>query len=250
MTWISGIFKKNKKLPPFDLASIGADMHSHLIPSIDDGAQSMDESIGMINKFKELGFKKIITTPHVMSDYYKNTPEIILGGIEKVKKELESLKIPVEINAAAEYYVDEFLLDKIKSNNILSFGNTKKYVLFEFSFTSEPLEKNNVIFQFLQSGYTPVLAHFERYMFFFSKPIEKAQDLKQRGVKIQVNLLSLTGHYGKKIQEQAEILIDNKLVDFVGTDCHRMEHLETLEQNLHLPYFHKLNELDLLNREL
>ncbi|MEX2485598.1 MAG: CpsB/CapC family capsule biosynthesis tyrosine phosphatase, partial [Brumimicrobium sp.] len=231
---------------PYDLSDLKVDMHSHLIPGIDDGSQSMDQTIGMLLRFVELGYKKVITTPHIMQDHYPNTPDVILSGLETVKLEIEKHKIPIEIEAAAEYYFDEFLLKKIETDKLLTFGDN--YVLFEFSFVSEPHNIDQLIFDFKTHNYKPVLAHFERYMYFLEDGLAKAENLKDKGVKIQMNLNSLTGHYGKPIQKQAELLIDNKLVDFVGTDCHRSEHLDILEKNLKNPYFHKLESLNLLNR--
>ena len=247
MKWVKSLFG-NKSLPPFDLSKIGADMHSHLIPGIDDGAQNMEESIGMLLKLSELGYKKVITTPHIMTDTYKNNPKIILKGLENVRAEIKKLNIPITIDAAAEYFNDEFLMEKVENKELMTFGDN--YVLFEFSFSSVPTNKNELIFAFINNGYTPVLAHFERYLYFAEQGIKIVEELKGRGAKIQLNLNSLSGHYGKVVKKQAEMLIDNKLVDFVGTDCHRMDHLHLLELGLTNPYFHKLADLKLLNHQL
>ncbi|MGB0915851.1 MAG: CpsB/CapC family capsule biosynthesis tyrosine phosphatase, partial [Crocinitomicaceae bacterium] len=98
--------KKEESFPDLDLSMFKVDMHSHLIPGIDDGAKTMDHSIAMLAKFESLGYKKVITTPHIMSDYFRNTPDIILGGLENVRKELKKLKLEIEIDAAAESYFD------------------------------------------------------------------------------------------------------------------------------------------------
>lgn len=246
-----GIFKGifgRKSTDPFDLSVLQADMHSHLIPEIDDGSQSMDETIGMLLRFVDLGYKKVITTPHVMSDYYKNTPEIILSGLQNVKEEVKKLNIPIEIEAAAEYFYDEFLIDRVNNKELLTFGDN--YVLFEFSFSAAPNNMYDLIFAMLQNDYKPVLAHYERYLYFAEGGVKKVEDLKNRGVLIQMNLNSLSGHYGKMVKKQAEMLIDNELVDFVGTDCHRMEHLNLLTSALHMEYFHKIKQLKLLNSTL
>lgn len=248
MGLFKSLFQSKKNNTPFDLSDLKVDVHSHLIPGIDDGSQSMEESIGMLLKFVDLGYKKVITTPHIMQDHYPNNPEIIKEGLEKVREEIKKLNIPISIEAAAEYYFDEFLFDKIKNNDILTFGES--YVLFEFSFVSIPHNVDQLIFDFKTNNYTPILAHYERYPYLFEKGPEYVQHLKDKGLKIQLNLNSLTGHYGKAIQKQAEMLIDNKLVDLVGTDCHRIEHLKILESNLKGDYFHKLSDLDLLNRRL
>ena len=223
-------------------------MHSHLIPGIDDGSQSMDETIAMLAKFESLGYKKVITTPHIMSDFYRNTPEIILGGLAEVQQTAKDLNLKIEIEAAAEYYFDETLLEKLEKNEkLLTFGDN--YLLFEFSFHVEPPQIETLFFELLSKGYKPVLAHFERYMFLLESP-EKATEWRKQGIYIQMNFNSLGGHYGPEVQKQAEWLVDNQQIDFVATDCHRMDHLMILENNLVNPYFHKLLELDLKNGEL
>ena len=241
---LSKLFKKKNPLEPIDLSKIAVDMHSHLIPGIDDGSKSMDESIAMLAKFQHLGYKKVITTPHVMYDYYRNTPEIILSGLEQVRETASKLGLDIEIEAAAEYYFDDYFLDLIAKKDLLSFGDN--CVLVEFAFQGKPMYENEMFFELLNAGYKPILAHFERYTAFHGN-WAKAQEYRDRGVAIQMNLNSLTGHYGPEVKKQAEKLIDEQLVDFVGSDCHRIQHLLTLEEHLNLPYMHKLMDLKLRN---
>jgi tyrosine-protein phosphatase YwqE len=111
------VFQKKEILAPADLALLGTDIHSHLIPAVDDGSKSLEDSINMIRSFQEMGYKKIITTPHVMSDFYKNTPETILGGLSDVRAELKSQNIDIELEAAAEYYLDEVLEPQVKEGS-------------------------------------------------------------------------------------------------------------------------------------
>ncbi len=247
MNWIKSLFRKQPD-EPYGLSDIGVDMHSHLIPGIDDGSQSIEETLGMLVRFESLGYKHLITTPHVMQDHYKNTSTIILEGLEKVREAIRKHQLTITIDAAAEYYCDEFFIDRIQNNELLTFGN--HYVLFEFSFSAKPRLVNEAIFALKNNGYQPVLAHFERYAFYLENGQKEVEDLKNRGVFIQMNLNSLTGHYGKAIRNQARMLVDNGYVDFVGSDCHRMEHLDILESNLRDPYFHQLKDLKLLNRSL
>ena len=242
-----GLLSFLKKTTKADLSILKTDMHSHLIPGIDDGSKSMNHTIGMLRKFKELGFEKIITTPHIMSDYYKNTPEIILAGLKEVREELKRIGLYIEIEAAAEYYFDEQLFDKIKNKELITFNGN--HVLFEYSFSQEPQQINELIFTFQTNGYQPVLAHFERYPYYHGK-FDVVEELRAKGVLIQLNLNSLTGHYGAGIKKQARELIDRGLVDFAGSDCHRIEHLHILEANLADKYFHKLLELPLHNQKL
>lgn len=240
--------KKQPQLEPFDLSIFGVDMHSHLIPGIDDGSKSMDQTIAMLAKFKSLGFKKVITTPHIMSDYFRNTPEIILGGLEKVKAELKQLNLEIELEAAAEYYYDETLMSKLKNKEeLLTFGDN--YLLFEFSFHAKPPQIEALFFEMITQNYKPVLAHFERYVFLHGS-VEKAKEWRSKGINIQLNYNSLFGHYGPEVQKQAQALVNSGEVDFVATDCHRIDHLMILEKNLNSSYLHKLGELNLKNSSL
>lgn len=246
---LSGIFKgKKAPLPPIDLADILVDMHSHLIPGIDDGSKSMDETIAMLAKFESLGYKKIITTPHVMSDYFRNTPEIILSGLEEVRATAKQLNLTIQIEAAAEYYYDESLMDRLRNKEqLLTFGDN--YILFEFSFHSEPSYLDELFFQFITQGYQPILAHVERYAYLFGD-LERPKMWREKGINLQLNLNSLSGHYGSEVQKQAQNLVDAGLIDFVGSDCHRIEHLMTIEASRVLPYYHRILSLPLKNKEL
>ena len=243
----SNLFKKKEVLPPFDLGRFKSDMHSHLIPGIDDGAQDMDQTIAMLAKFESLGYKKVVTTPHIMTDSFPNNPEIILSGLEKVKNEIKKVGIEIEIEAAAEYYFDETLMPKIKNKELLTFGDN--YVLVEFAFHSPPQFLDQLFFELKTHGYRPVIAHFERYLYYLGK-IDKAEKWRSEGINIQINLNSLFGQYGPEVQKQTEKLIDEGQFDFVGTDCHRIEHLMILEKNLSSPYLHKIGKYLIKNMVL
>ena len=247
MSIFGNLFKKKEVLPPFDLGRIKVDMHSHLIPGIDDGSQNMDQTIAMLAKFESLGYKKVVTTPHVMMDSFPNDRENILSGLEEVRKEIKKVGIPIEIEAAAEYYFDETLMPKIKNKQLLTFGDN--YVLIEFAFHSPPQYFDQLFFELKTNGYRPVIAHFERYLYYLGK-IDTAKEWRSAGINIQINLNSLVGQYGPEVKKQAEKLIDEGQFDFVGTDCHRIEHLMLLEDNLSLPYIHKIGNYLVKNRVL
>ncbi len=241
--WFS---KKDVYLDPKDFSVLHTDMHSHLIPSIDDGSQCLDESLELILALNNLGFSKIITTPHTMSDFYKNTPEIINDGKEEVKKELKRLNINVEFEASSEYYVDYDFQQKINSGEFLTFGS--KYILIEFPFIDNPKNIDEIIFQLQLSGYNVVLAHPERYMYFNLKDYKKFTD---KGVFLQLNLLSITGYYSPEIKEKSKQLIENDLVSFVGTDCHNIRHAQKLKECFTNPLWHQLSKSEkLLNNTL
>lgn len=240
--------KEEVSFPPFDLSKLKVDMHSHLIPGIDDGAKTMDESIAMLAKFENLGFQKVITTPHIMGDFYKNTPEIILSGKEKVNEVAKQLGLAVELEAAAEYYFDDSFMKRLKAKEqLLTFSGNR--VLFEFSMHAKPERLDALFFEMLTNGYQPVLAHFERYNYYHGS-VEKAIEFREKGIEVQMNINSLTGHYGPMIKKQAVELLREKAVDFVASDCHRIDHLMIMERNLTSEEFNMLNSVTLKNHTL
>jgi len=249
MGLLSNIFgKKKAALPAADLSILGVDVHSHLIPGIDDGAQTIEDSIELLQSFIQLGYKKVITTPHVMSDFYKNTPEIILSGLEKVRVAIKERGLAIEIDAAAEYNLDADFEPLIQQKNLLTFGDN--YVLFELPFFQEPPMLNDIIWKLKSQGYQPVLAHAERYNF-WHKTYDKIEEIRDRGVAIQLNINSLTGHYGPDVKKVGEWMVDQNLVDLVGSDCHNMNHIGLLNQACHLPYVHKIIAQEkLINKQL
>ncbi len=249
MGLLSNIFgKKKAALPAADLSILGVDVHSHLIPGIDDGAQTIEDSIELLQSFIQLGYKKVITTPHVMSDFYKNTPEIILSGLEKVRAAIKERGLAIEIDAAAEYNLDADFEPMIQQKKLLTFGDN--YVLFELPFFQEPPMLNDIIWKLKSQGYQPVLAHAERYNF-WHKSYDKIEEIRDRGVAIQLNINSLTGHYGPDVKKVGEWMVDQNLVDLVGSDCHNMNHIGLLNQARHLPYVHKIIAQEkLINKQL
>ncbi|MEO9534269.1 MAG: CpsB/CapC family capsule biosynthesis tyrosine phosphatase [Crocinitomicaceae bacterium] len=248
MGFLSKLFKKTPKLDPYDFSLLGTDLHSHLIPGIDDGSKNIDESLIMLKKFSELGFKKVITTPHIMIDFYKNNPETILGGLEKVRKAIKDVGINIEIEAAAEYYLDGHFEELIAKKELLTFGDN--YVLFELSFSNEPPRVKDAIFNMITSGYKPILAHVERYPFYHNA-WDTIEDFSNRGCLLQLNTNSLSGQYGPAVKKMAESLIDKDMIDVIGSDCHHLGHLELMDQMRTNPYLHKIaNKPTLLNKQL
>jgi protein-tyrosine phosphatase len=223
-----------------------ADMHSHLIPGIDDGVKSHEQALVTIQKLMDLGYEKFVTTPHIMSDTYPNTPEKIRGGLSSLNDFLRSRNVDVEVTAAAEYYLDEYTMRIIGGQEpLMTFGN--KYLLFETNYLSEPFILKEFIFSATSKGYKPVLAHPERYQYM---TIEKAQDLVDRGVLLQLNLLSLSGFYMKPVQRLAEKLVENKMISFIGSDCHNELQAGALEKAIRTKAFKKAIDLPLLNPSL
>ncbi len=240
------IFKK-KEAPLAGYHELVVDMHSHLIPGIDDGAKSIDDSLSLIKELHALGFKKLITTPHIMSDYFRNTPEIILAGLAQVREAVKEADIDVEVEAAAEYYIDDGFVKKMETEKLLTFGDN--YLLFEISYINCPDNIEEIIFRMMVLGYKPVMAHPERYPFWYTN-FQQYQKFRDHGVILQVNTNSLSGYYGYEARKTAEKLIEHELVDLLGTDCHHLKHVEGLKRGLKEKSLKKLMGTNLLNKRL
>lgn len=222
-------FLKKKEIPldevfPNDFV----DIHSHLLPGIDDGAKNLDHSIELISKMYSYGIKNFITTPHVLGDLYPNSSETILNKAQEVKAELINRGMnDIQFRAAAEYMMDEKFVERLKNDNILTLKDN--FVLVEMSYFNAPYNLYDILFEIQLKGYKPVLAHPERYNF-YHQDFQNYYKLKKAGCLFQLNLLSLTEQYGKGVQKTAQKLIKENLYDFVGTDTHHMNHLKLLKK--------------------
>ena len=242
---IGSIFSKKKS---FEGLLSTTDLHSHLLPGIDDGVQSIEESLEVIKGFVNLGFKKLVTTPHVMHDFYRNDATIILSKLEEVRTAVSKESLVIEIEAAAEYYLDEYFLSQINSkSNLLTFGDN--YVLFELSFMTKPLTIKEAVFSMQTNGYKPVLAHAERYLYYHDS-IKDLQELANNGVLLQLNLLSLSGYYSKAVKKMANKLIDLGIISFIGSDCHNPKQLISVAEVLNSAVMNPLKDQKLLNNYL
>jgi len=239
----SKLFNSFKKIDPKVPDFYTTDLHSHLIPGIDDGSKSMEQSIEMIKSLKKLGFKKLITTPHIMSHRFPNDRDIILSGLDALQEELIKQDIDMPMQAASEYYYDEHFIELIRKKELLTFGDN--HVLFELSYTTPVFGIEQTIYEILKAGYKPILAHPERYTYFASSP-EKYHKLREAGLKFQINVNSTDDFYGKKTKVAVKYLIDNGLVDFVGSDTHRPNYVEALEKSINSKIFKSIEEKNII----
>lgn len=214
----------HKKIYLIDLLEGLTDFHNHLLPGIDDGAKNWEDSIAMIKKFGEFGVTSFVCTPHVMGDYYPNTPEIIKVALDTVKKKLD---FEIQITAAAEYMMDQHLINIMDEQELLKITDNK--VLVEMSYFQQPINLNDILFKLQNKKYQPILAHPERYAYFHNPNLEHYKDLTSRGCSFQLNMLSLSTHYGTGIQKFAFKLLEEGLIDYIGSDTHRIDHLVKLE---------------------
>lgn len=231
-------FKKRNTLLHPDFFPIKTDMHSHILPSLDDGSPDLETSIQLIKGLMDLGVTKSIATPHIIDDLYRNNPTTINNALQLLKTELLNQGIAFELSAAAEYMIDSYFLQLIKNKEPL-LTITDNQILTEFSYASSPDDPFRICFEIIMAGYKPILAHPERYHY-FNKDLKIYSRLSEQGFLFQVNLLSFTGYYGKDVANAAKYLVENNLVSYLGTDLHHVRHLETLSNPRNRNLFHQL----------
>ncbi|MFP5439555.1 MAG: tyrosine-protein phosphatase [Bacteroidia bacterium] len=216
------IFSKKSKTTLASLIPKGyVDIHSHLLPGIDDGAKDEADSLALINTLRGYGFSQFVTTPHVLTGVWNNTRDGILAYEEKHKEYLKIQGVAEPFKAAAEYLIDDVFLKRIQDEPLLTIKD--KYVLVEMSYLNAPMQLYDAIYQLQLEGYQPILAHPERYLFYHHNQ-EEYKKLKRAGCKLQVNLLSVTGYYGKHVSDVAQKLLDEGMIDFAGSDAHHERH--------------------------
>ncbi|MCC3157823.1 capsular biosynthesis protein [Hymenobacter sp. 15J16-1T3B] len=244
------LFGRSAAVVPASLAGLGTDMHSHLLPGLDDGAETVEQSLELLRLMQTLGYRKLVMTPHIMGDFYRNTPEGVRGALAQLQHAATAAGIDVELHCAAEYYLDEFFMRRLETGEeLLSFGGDKRYLLFETSYINEPFNLQEAVFGLKAAGYQPVLAHPERYTYLYGR-FPELEKIRENGALLQVNLNSLVGYYSSGAKRVAEKLIDAGLVDFAGTDAHNLKHMSSLDRVLSSEYLPKLLQLPLRNAEL
>ncbi|NUM32618.1 MAG: capsular biosynthesis protein [Bacteroidetes bacterium] len=241
-------FKKNKKTLTIDEnLKIFVDFHSHLLPGIDDGCATLDESVENILELQSQGIKKIITTPHIFSEAYPNTPEIINEKLELLKSVLAEKKIEIEITAAAEYYLDEWFCKNYKNLKLLTIK--ENHLLVETNYMEKPYFMEQILFDLQLDGYKIILAHPERYNYLLNdfRQFDKFFDT---GILFQCNLLSFTGYYSPQIKKAALHLLKNKMIHLVGSDIHKLRHTKAISAFKKTNEYSELLNLGLMNNEL
>lgn len=218
-----------KKIYLRDLLEDLVDIHNHILPGIDDGAPTVEDSLELLKKMRQLGYKRFICTPHVMNDYYPNTPQIINAALSKLRETVagDAGLADIEFKAAAEYMMDQSFMELLEKEALLPLKD--KFVLVEMSYFQAPINLKEILFKIQTHGYRPVLAHPERYAFYHRKDLKKYEEIKDRGCLMQVNALSLSSHYGTNMQHTAFNLLEAGMIDLIGSDTHRLQHLEKLE---------------------
>ncbi len=242
--------KRKKNGPVITNLPVTTDIHSHILPGIDDGAPDIETALNLVKGIYDLGIRKTVATPHVISDLYRNTPATINAALKQLQDACAVAKIDISISAAAEYMLDDFFLQQLRDSIPLLTIN-KNIILTEQSYASSTDNLHQIAFEIITAGYRPIMAHPERYHFYHQN-YDTYKRLKDMGFLLQVNLLSLTGYYGKPVAKAAKYIIANDLADLVGTDLHHERHLEMLQHKNSLRIFndllgsHKYNNLDII----
>lgn len=240
------IFRSKESFRIGDVLKV--DMHSHILPGIDDGAANVQDSLQLIDGLIGLGYKKLIATPHIMSDHHPNTPQTISRAKALLQQTLDEKGYEIPISYAAEYMLDENFLNLVESGELLTLGS--RCILVETMFYDAPPNLANILFELQTRELKPILAHPERYHY-LDKKLSKLDIWKDRNCFFQPNALSFTGYYGRQEQENALRLLDAGMVDFIGTDMHHTRHLKNC-QRMELPakVVRKLERIEFKNWQL
>lgn len=232
------LFKSKPKLAEL-IPSGYVDIHSHILPGIDDGAQKIKDSKFLLESMIDFGFSKVITTPHTMKNVWDNTTSSIGDAYNLVHNELPELSKQVSLQFASEYFLDENLIRLAQQEKLLSLKDN--FILIEMSYLNAPIQLYDFLFELQLKGYQLVLAHPERYNYFHSNKKEY-QKLKKAGCLFQLNLLSTVGYYGKNVAEIADYLLKENLYDFVGSDIHHKNHVAAFQNKVMIKNYQILEE--------
>lgn len=244
---------KGDEAPGKAASFLEVDVHSHLLPGIDDGAKTLGDSLDMIRKMSEGGIRKIITTPHIMHEFYRNTPEIIRGKLDLVRGALAENNIAVELEAAAEYYLDDAFISMVKNKEeLLCFGD--KMILIETNYIQSHPQLLQVFFDLKIMGYKPVFAHPERYAYLSGandkETLRRYEPIFNSGALFQLNLMSFAGYYNPKIKHTAELLLKEGMIHMIGSDAHKKEHVRLCNAIRQSRLFERIAAEPLLNNSL
>ena len=233
-------FSKNKVTLKDLIPDNYVDIHSHLLPGIDDGAKSFEDTLTLTKALLSFGCTQFITTPHIIQYIWDNTKDQITTLAATTVSDLEKNNINVPFRAAAEYLMDDQFERLFKSSELLTLKDN--YVLVEMSYINAPIQLYSILFDLQVAGYIPVLAHPERYLFYRNNFNEYLK-LKRAGCLFQLNLLSTVGYYGPEITKMAEQLLEKGLYDFVGSDVHHNNHIAAFDQKVKVKDLTPLKEI-------
>lgn len=216
------------------------DVHCHIMPGVDHGAQTIDQALELLEAEKKMGINRVFLTSHVTAGTFENTPQTLTEAFNIFSKAVEEAGLGMELHVSAEYRIDEYWETQWKAGAILPLpGN---YILMENSFQQELLQLDDLMFELMVKGYNPILAHPERYSYYAHRH-HRYEKMHNAGVKFQLNILSLAGYFGPVARGNAEWLIKNNMVDMLGTDMHHIEHAHIIQEYLKSKDWKKLSSV-------
>lgn len=245
MSLFGRLFSQKPTLSAEPDRRLHVDIHSHLLPGIDDGSPDIRSSVDMIKALNEQGITHVITTPHILSDLYPNTHELIQQTLEEVRIAVKSEGLNIRMDAAAEYYLDEWFIQYYLKGDRPILTLWDNYVLVETNYVERPGFLEEVVFEMQLRGYAVVFAHPERYHYLL-RDFRKFEPLYESGMIFQSNLLSFAGYYGPEVQRAAKHLLKSGMIRMLGTDAHKMEHLVRIRDLKRSQEYAHLMEIPLL----
>lgn len=216
-------FRKKKTIENCGLLKGFTDFHSHILPGVDDGIKTMEMSLSVLSRYEELGIQEVWLTPHIMEDY-PNTTFFLRERFEELKEQYQG---NITLHLAAENMLDSLFEERLEADDLLTIGMEGKRILVETSYFNPPLGLFDLLEQIKQKGYTPILAHPERYYYMDIRDYVK---LKEMNIQFQQNITSLVGAYGKDVKKKAEMIQNKGWVNYLGTDLHRLDSFNKLIQ--------------------
>lgn len=224
-------FFKSKPLLKDLIPENFVDIHSHLLPGIDDGSKSIEDTESLMAQMNAMGIQHFITTPHIITNVWDNTEVGISEKLQVTKAELIGKNTFASFNAAAEYMIDSFFMKRLETEKLLTLKDN--YLLVEMSYLNPPIQLFDILFEAQLLGYKLILAHPERYLF-YTRNLKEYERLKKSGCLFQLNLLSSVNYYGIGITKTADYLLKNGMIDFVGTDIHHQNHIDAFSSKVAL----------------
>jgi tyrosine-protein phosphatase YwqE len=232
-------FFKQKPLLKELLPTGYIDIHSHILPGIDDGAKTLEQTTALLSRLELIGFSKCIATPHTLPEIWENTSEGILRTFQQTQEDLDSTHRNMLHHVASEYMINEAFFTQLMAERLLTLKDN--YLLIEMSYLNPPLALAEIIFEIQLKGYQPLLAHPERYLF-YHQDTKMYETLKKMDVYFQLNLLSCVGYYGPSVAKIADFLLKENMIDFVGSDVHHMRHAAAFDHKVILKSERQLRE--------
>lgn len=237
MSFFSKLFGNNKEQVKL---FYNTDIHCHILPGVDHGSQSVEQSLEMLRAEQEMGISRVILTSHVTAVTFENTQESLMKAYDVLKKAVAEAGLDIELRVSAEYRMDEYFDKEYAADHLIPMpGN---HILLENSFQQELMNLNELLFDMQVKGYKTILAHPERYSY-YSRRRKRYEELHNAGARFQVNILSFTGYFGEEARESALWFAHNEMIDYLGSDMHNLKHAHIIMDYLNSKEWKKLSKI-------